>query len=47
MGVQGKGQQTHHHALVGFRRMAGNGQGMIMVVVALHVRDLQIDFKDG
>jgi hypothetical protein len=42
-----EGQHPDHHALVGLGRMAGNGQGMLLVVMPIHVGDLQVGLEDG
>src|ERR1039458_782292 len=47
VGVQRVGEQAHHHALVCFGRMAGDGERMFMVVIAVHVGDLQLGFEYG
>ena len=46
VGMQGECQQAHHQALVRFRRMPGQGQGVGRVVVAIHVADLQLGAED-
>ena len=45
--VQCKGQQAHHHAFVGFRRMARQGEGMVLIVLTVHVGDLHGRFENG
>lgn len=47
MGVQNKKQQTHHHALVGIRRVAGDGEAMIIAVIAALVGDLRRAFDSS
>ncbi|KAF1858298.1 hypothetical protein Lal_00014799 [Lupinus albus] len=42
VGVQGEGEQADHHALVGFRRMPRDGERVLLVVVAVHVRNVQV-----
>ncbi|MNT22273.1 hypothetical protein D3C72_1576520 [compost metagenome] len=46
VGMDGERQQAHHHALVRFGRVARQGQRMILVVIAVHVGDLQIGFEN-
>lgn len=45
--IQRKGEQAHHHALVGFRGMPGQRQRVFGVVMAAHVGDLERSFEDG
>ena len=44
--VEREREQAHHHALVGLGRMARDGQRVVGVVVAVHVRDLQGGLAD-
>jgi len=37
MRVQYKSHQAHHHAFVGFGWMAGQGEGMVPIVLAIYV----------
>ena len=46
-GVQRKGEQTHHHPLIGLRRMAGNRQRVIAKVRTIEVGQLQFRLEDG
>lgn len=45
--VSCEGQQSHHHALIGLRRMTSQRDGMILIVVPIHVGDMQSGFEDG
>jgi len=45
--VEGKSEHPHHHAFGGLGRMAGEGQGMVRVVIAVHVGNLQPGFIDS
>ncbi|MNE83433.1 hypothetical protein D3C80_1802500 [compost metagenome] len=45
--VQREGEQAHHQAFVGFRRMLGQCQVVGRVVAAIHVADLQFGLADG
>ena len=45
--VQGQRDQAHHHAFVGFARMARQRQRMVGVVAVVDVGDRQIGFEDG
>lgn len=45
--VQRKGQQSHHHAFIGLRRMASQRDGMVFIVLPIHVGDMQRGFEDG
>jgi len=47
VGVEREGEQSHHHALVGFRRMPRQRQRVVGVIVAIHVGDLEGGFEDG
>ena len=47
MGMHGEGQQSHHHAFIGLRRMTSQCERVILIIVTLHIRDLQIGFEDG
>ena len=47
MRVQHKGQQPHHHAFVGFGRMARQGECMVLIVVTVYVGDLYCRFENG
>ena len=47
MRVQHKGQQPHHHAFVGFGRMARQGDCMVLIVVTVHVGDVDRRFENG
>jgi len=44
--MHGKGQQAHHQALVGLRGVPGQGQRVRAVVLAIHVRDMQLRLED-
>lgn len=44
--MQGEGEQAHHHALVGFGRMARDRQSVIAVVTAVDISDGKLDFED-
>ena len=46
VGMQGKGQQSHHHALIGLRRMTRQHDGMVFIVVPVHIRDMQRGFEN-
>ena len=46
-GVPCKSQQPHHHALVGFGRMARQHQRMGRVMAAIRVADVQFGLEDG
>jgi hypothetical protein len=35
--VSREGQQSHHHTLVGLRRMARQRDGVVFIVVPIHV----------
>jgi len=37
---------SDHHALVGFRRMARDGHGVVAIDAAVHVGDLNVGFVD-
>ena len=45
--VSCEGQQSHHHALIGLRRMTSQRDGMILIVVPIYVGDMQGGFEDG
>lgn len=45
--VQGEDQDANHHALVGFRGVAGNGEFMVRIDVAVHVGELDGGFVNG
>ena len=40
MSMERKSQYSHHHALVGFGGMLGDGERMVVVIMAIHVSDL-------
>src|SRR4030081_3727075 len=42
-----KSQQSPHHPFVSLGRMACDGKGMIVVILPIHVGDLQLGFKNG
>ena len=46
-GVQCKHQQSQHHALVGFRGMAGDRQVEVTVDLSVHVRDIDGCLEDS
>jgi hypothetical protein len=43
---QRKGEDPHHHALISLRGVSCDGQSVIAIVIAIHVRDLQDSFED-
>jgi hypothetical protein len=46
-GVERQRHQPHHHAFVGFARMARQGQGMVGVVAVIDVRNREVGLEDG
>ena len=46
-GVEREGEQPHHHAFVGFRRMPRQRQRVVGVVVPIHVGDLEGGLEYG
>ena len=47
VGIKREGEQPHHHALIGFRRMPRQRQRVVGVIVAIHIGDLEGGFEDG
>src|SRR5690349_20589156 len=47
MRMQRKREQPHHHALIGFGRMARNRERMIGIIMPVHVCNLQVGFENG
>ena len=47
VGVEGEGQDAHHHALLRLGGVARHGQGVVPVVVAVHVGHLEVGLVDG
>src|SRR3978361_1689420 len=45
--MAGKCQHTDHHAFVVLRRMTRNGEWMALIIMAVHVRNLQIGFENS
>ena len=46
VGKQRKTGDTQHHALIRFRGMAGNGQVAVIIIVAIHIGDIDLGFED-
>jgi hypothetical protein len=46
MGIQRKRNHSHHHPLVGFGGMTGQGQYMRLVVVPIQIGDLEFYLED-
>ncbi len=47
MRIEYERQHSHHHPLVGFRRMPGDGDRMILIVMPVHVGNLNACFVDS
>ncbi len=45
--MEGEGQEAHHHPLVGLGRMAGEGERVGFVVMAIQVGNLEFGLEDG
>ena len=43
VGVQREGEHAHHHPFVRLRGMAGEREGVVRVVMAVHVGHIEID----
>ena len=47
VGIQRERQQPYHQPVVGFGRVLRERQRMILIIVPVHVGDLQVGFVDG
>ena len=47
VGIQRKGKDTHHHPLVGFRGMSGQGQDVLGEMSPIQVGNSEIGAKNG
>ena len=46
-GVPGKGRQPDHHPLVGLGGVTGQGEGVVLIEIAIHVRQADLGLEDG
>ena len=46
-GIQDKREQPDHHPLVGFRRVPGDGQVVVGIIVPVHIGDVEGCLEDG